>query len=111
MYEFLDQWDDHRLALISKKVLNRPQECLFVLKRQLDERMIKDENDHRPRIWHPKASIFKLYFPAMQGVTQLDLTPLSPRSKSSLSSAEPVIEYKSMLSKKRGSLGYNALFT
>ena len=73
--------DERQLALISKKVLNRPQECLSILKHQLDERMIRDENDHRPRIWQADTSPYNLYFPAMQGVTQLDLTPLSPRSK------------------------------
>ena len=72
--------DERQLALISKKVLNRPQECLSVLKRQLEERMIRDENDHRPRVWQADSNAYKLYFPAMQGVTQLDLTPLSPRS-------------------------------
>ena len=77
----MEERDERQLALISKKVLNRPQECLLALKQQLELRMIRDENDHRPRVWQAQGSTFKLFFPAMQGVTQLDLTPLSPRSE------------------------------
>ena len=75
MYQFLMNKDEWQLAVISKKVLNRPQECLSLLKRQLDERMIRDENDHRPRVWQPKSSAWKLYFPAMKGSDTAGLDP------------------------------------
>lgn len=77
---FMADKDDEILAVISKKVLHRPQDCLSLLKKDLMTNMIKIENDQRPRRWLDGAG-HCLYYQALRGICQLELTSSCPQSK------------------------------
>lgn len=81
MLDFLEKMNEDRLALISKKVLHRPQDCLSNLKAHLRKKMVNEESDQRARLWDDGVDSHILYYPAHRGVVQLELKDASPLSK------------------------------
>ena len=78
LFHFLSDKDEETMALISRKILHRPADCLLNLKKYLAEKMIRHENDDRPRKWRADSHI-SLIYQAARGVTQLHFSNTSPQ--------------------------------
>ncbi len=80
MYDFLEGKSEDFLAVVSMKVLKRPKDCLLNLRKELDSKMIKMENDTRPRVWRDEKDTEGkcLVYAAYKGVCVLDYTPTNP---------------------------------
>jgi len=79
MYDFLKDKPEEFLAVVSMKVLKRPKDCLLNLRKELDGKMIKMENDQRLRKWQAEGENCCLYYAAYKGVCVLDLTSTNPQ--------------------------------
>lgn len=79
MYTFLKPLDKRQLALLSKKVLHRPQDCLLNLRNFLHDSMLSYDNDQRPRRW--SAGDRHLLYPAVRGTVQLTLGRSMPQGR------------------------------
>ena len=83
MYSFLKDKTEDFLATVSMKVLKRPKDCLLNLRKELDGKMIKMENDQRLRKWQnlkedPKDT-YCLVYAAYKGVVVLDYSTTNPQ--------------------------------